>query len=115
MKTLHEFSDLDIDWTLSPTHAVTMYLEWGNNDWHAEHAPVRSKSDVSTYFVVDSWGEPPVIRLVKRNSENAEDLVEVPLPDHLHADWRREYGKLKGVFEPTEKIKKWLRKELYGA
>ena len=74
MNRLQDYALYDISWNLSPEHAVTMYLEWGNNDWHSEYPPVRSKEDVSHYFVVDSWGKEPVIRLVRRNSENAEDL-----------------------------------------
>ena len=78
MTSLKDFSLYNIDWNLSPEHAVTMYLEWGNNDWHSEYPPVRSKEDVSHYFVVDSWQEPPVIRLVRRNSERADDLITGP-------------------------------------
>ena len=44
--SLAAFSDQQIDWNLSPEMAVTLYLEWGNNDWRSEHPPVRSKSDV---------------------------------------------------------------------
>ena len=56
MNRLQDYALYDISWNLSPEHAVTMYLEWGNNDWHSEYPPVRSKEDVSHYFVVDSWG-----------------------------------------------------------
>lgn len=56
---LRQFSGLSIDWNLAPEDAVTLYLEWGNNNWHAEHPPVRSKDDVATYFVVDNWCETP--------------------------------------------------------
>ena len=52
---LAAFADQQIDWNLTPEMAVTLYLEWGNNDWRSEHPPVRSKSDVATYFVVDAW------------------------------------------------------------
>ncbi|MBQ3058758.1 MAG: hypothetical protein IJD16_00370 [Desulfovibrio sp.] len=112
MATLKDFSYHHIDWNLSPEHAVTMYLEWGNNDWHAEYPPVRSKGDVSHYFVVDSWSEEPVVRLVRRNSENAEDLITVPLPGHLLEDYRQAHGHWRGISEPTPAIKNWLRQEL---
>ena len=100
---LAAFADQQIDWNLTPEMAVTLYLEWGNNDWRSEHPPVRSKSDVATYFVV---------RLVRRNSESADDLVTVPLPEPLVKAFRDEYGSLKGVFEPLPVIKDWLKKEL---
>ncbi|MDL2210718.1 hypothetical protein LJC26_07945 [Desulfovibrio sp. OttesenSCG-928-O18] len=114
MKDLRRFSGCDIDWDLSPEQAVTMYLEWGNNDWRGRHAPVRSKTDYSTYFVIDAWENPPLARLIRRNSENAEELAALTLPEHLRAAWEQEYGKLKGVFEPTAAIKEWLRSEVYG-
>lgn len=112
MNPLYPFRNADIDWNLSPEHAVTMYLEWGNNNWHAEHGPVRSKADESVYFVVDAWQNPPLIRLIRRNSENAEELAAVPLPEHLLPGWREEFGTLRGVFEPDEAIKNWLRQRL---
>ena len=30
---LRPFADMPIDWNLSPEDAVTLYLEWGNNNW----------------------------------------------------------------------------------
>ena len=112
MPDLKDFALCTIDWNLTPEHAVTMYLEWGNNDWHAEYPPVRSKEDVSHYFVVDSWQDPPVVRLVRRNSERADDLISVPLPDSLLADFRQAHGTWRGISEPTPKIKAWLKSEL---
>ena len=109
---LAAFSDLPIDWDMSPELAVTLYLEWGNNDWRSPHPPVRSRSDVSFYFVVDAWNTPPSVRLVRRSSEQADDLVSVSLPEPLERVFRDEYGALKGVFEPLPEIKNWLRKEL---
>ncbi len=99
----------DIDWNLTPEHAVTMYLEWGNNDWNAEFPPVRSKEDYSTYFVVDTWEEAPILRLVRRNSERADDILTMPLPDDLRQEFHEEYGNLKGIFAPTKGIKQWLK------
>ena len=61
---LAAFADQQIDWNLTPEMAVTLYLEWGNNDWRSEHPPVRSKSDVATYFVVDAWQDPLKVRLL---------------------------------------------------
>ena len=112
MPTLKDFALYPIDWNLTPEHAVTMYLEWGNNDWQDEYPPVRSKEDVSHYFVVDSWQDPPVIRLVRRNSEAAEDLITVPVPEELLPGWREANGNLRGVSAPTPAIKAWLKKEL---
>lgn len=109
---LSSFSNLLIDWNMTPEHAVTMYLEWGNNDWNAEYPPVRSKEDVSIYFVVDTWGERPVVRLVRRNSEEAVDLATLELPKQLEDAWRAEFKTLRGIFEPTDDIKAWLREAM---
>ncbi len=112
MDILKPFLHLDIDWNLTPEHAVTMYLEWGNNDWNAEYPPVRSKSDVSRYFVVDAWEETPMIRLVQRNSEKAEDLISFPMPDELLPQFRQEHGVTKGMYAPSEEVKNWLKKAM---
>ena len=112
MNPLYPYKNMDIDWNLSPECAVTMYLEWGNNNWHAEHAPVRSKADQSIYFVIDTWQQNPAIRLIRRNSENAEELATFPLPEHLLAEWHEEFGALRGIFEPNEATKAWLREQL---
>lgn len=110
--SLKDFATLDISWNLTPEHAVTMYLEWGNNDWHSEFPPVRSKEDVSNYFVVDTWGAKPVIRLVRRNSENAEDLISLPMPDELLDGFTKHNANLKGISAPTPEVKRWLRHEM---
>ena len=112
MPQLKDFALYDIDWNLTPEHAVTMYLEWGNNDWHSEYPPVRSKDDVSHYFVVDSWQNPPVVRLVRRNSEQAEDLITVPLPEELLAVFHQAHGNWRGISAPTPTVKAWLKHEL---
>ncbi len=114
IKTLKDVASLIIDWNLAPEDAVTLYLEWGNNDWHAEHAPVRSKDDFATYFVVDNWEEKPTVRLVRRNSEQAVDLLTVELPKDLEKEFKKEHEGLKGLYSPTESIKKWLQQEIYA-
>ena len=112
---LKSFSQLTIEWNLDPADAVTLYLEWGNNDWHAEHPPVRSKDDFAHYFVLDNWNEQPTLRLVMRNSEATEDLWVHPVPNELEADLRQEFGSLKGVFMPSPNMKEWLKQQLYAA
>lgn len=112
MSTLKDFSLYNIDWDMTPEQAVTMYLEWGNNDWKTQYPPVRSKDDVSIYFVVDTWSNPPVIRLVQRNSENAKDLFSMPVPDELLPAFKEANGDLEGISAPTPEIKTWLKKQL---
>jgi len=68
-----------IDWDMTPEEAVTLYLEWGNNWTHGKHL-VRSKEDVSYYFVVNTWDDPPRIYVIRRNSEEATELAAIPMP-----------------------------------
>lgn len=112
MGSLRDYKHIDIDWNMTPEDAVTMYLEWGNNSWHAEHQPVRSKADYSTYFVVYAWDDTPRAILVRRNSEEARELAEVELPDELAKRFLDEIGHLKGVYAPNAEIRAWLEAEM---
>ncbi len=114
MAELLKYSELPIDWDLSPEEAVTLYLEWGNNNWRGAHRPVRSKKDVSFYFVVDTWGEKPKAVLIKRNSEDTEELWQTPLPEDVATAYEREGGKTRGVSAPTETVRNWLRARVEG-
>ncbi|WP_243546732.1 DVU0772 family protein [Pseudodesulfovibrio tunisiensis] len=112
MGSLRNFRNMDIDWNMTPEDAVTMYLEWGNNSWHAEHKPVTSKADHSTYFVVYAWDEKPRAILIRRNSEEARELAEVALPTDLAQRFLESTGRHKGVYAPTPEIRSWLEHQL---
>jgi len=114
MGSLKSFQEYDIDWEMTPETAVTLYLEWGNNSWLGEFKPVRHRSDSTTYFVVNTWGTVPMVSLVKRTTDDARELVEMPLPEHLRPKFMNEVGCNKGVYAPTPEIKSWLRQELNG-
>ncbi|MFW5837674.1 MAG: DVU0772 family protein [Desulfovibrionaceae bacterium] len=114
MGRLSDYRDLDIDWTMTPEDAVTMYLEWGNNSWRADRQPVRSKDDVSTYFVVSTWSGKPLVRLVRRSSQGAEELAELELPDAVGQEFREDTGELKGLYPVDASIRSWLERELYS-
>ncbi len=101
-----------IDWDMTPEEAVTLYLEWGNNWAHGR--VVRSKEDVSNYFVVYAWDERPVIYLVRRNSEGAEDLAEIRMPRDIEAWFLDSVGYNKGVYAVEGKVREWLQEELYS-
>ncbi len=112
MGNLSEYRNLDIDWEMTPEDAVTLYLEWGNNSWRADFQPVRSKEDFSNYFVVYNWDESPRAILIRRNSEEAQELWSEQLPQDLAKHFRLNAGALKGVYAPDETIKQWLQAEL---
>jgi len=103
-----------IDWEMTPEEAVRLYLEWGNN-WTRGNYVIRSKSDVSHYFVVNTWKKEPVIYLVRRNSEEAEELAEIPMPRKLKDGYLKENGSLKGVYAVEGKVRDWLKDELNAA
>ena len=99
-----------IDWSMTPEEAVTLYLEWGNNWTHGKHM-VKSKKDVSYYFVVNTWDEPPKIYLVRRNSDEAVDLAAIDLPSHLRSRFLEIVARRKSVCALTPEVKEWLQRE----
>lgn len=115
MGSLREYRDLEIDWSMTPWDAVTLYLEWGNNSWRADHQPVRSKADFSNYFVVYTWDKTPKAILVRRNSEEARELVNLELPEDLGRNFLESVGNLKGVYPPNDEVKQWLENQLLEA
>lgn len=111
---LRQESDLldRIDWEMTPTEAVTLYLEWGNNWAHGNYV-IRSKDDVSHYFVVNTWEGRPVIYLIRRNSEAAEELARIEeLPEELKARFMHAVGHNKGVYAVEGEVKRWLQTTL---
>lgn len=103
-----------IDWDMTPEEAVRLYLEWGNN-WARSNYVVRSKDDVTHYFVVNTWKKDPIIFLIRRNSENADELAEFTMPQALKEKYFSENGHLKGVWAVSGDVKKWLQHELNTA
>ena len=99
-----------IDWSMTPEEAVTLYLEWGNNWTHGKQM-VKSKRDVSYYFVVNTWDEPPRIYLVRRNSDEAVDLAAIEMPAHLRKRFLETVARRKSVYGLTPEVKEWLQKE----
>ena len=115
MKTLKNIKeDLEIvnaiDWDMTPEEAVTLYLEWGNNWSHGKM--VRSKDDVSYYFVVNTWEEDPGIYLIRRNSEEATEVAKIDIPQALKHRLLKETADRKGVYTLNDEVKQWLRDEL---
>jgi hypothetical protein len=100
-----------IDWDMTPEEAVRLYLEWGNN-WAGGNYVVRSKDDITHYFVVNTWDENPVVFLIRRNSEEAVELAKIDMPDDIKDLFLAENGDLKGVFAIEGSVKDWLYKQL---
>ena len=102
-----------IDWDMTPEEAVSLYLEWGTIWCHGKNF-IRSKNDVSHYFVVNTWEDPPKIFFIQRNSEEAVDLAIIDMPDELRDQFLESVGDNKGVYAISDEIKTWLKKELYA-
>ena len=100
-----------IDWEMTPEEAVRLYLEWGNN-WARGNYVIRSKDDVTHYFVVNTWKNDPIVFLIRRNSETAEELAEIALPEPLKKQYIAENGGSKGVYAVTGAVREWLQSEL---
>jgi hypothetical protein len=103
-----------IDWEMTPEEAVRLYLEWGNN-WARGNYVIRSKDDVSYYFVVNTWDSEPVIFLIKRNSEDARELAQINMPEHLKKKFMETIGYNKGVYCIEGEVRNWLKEELKAA
>lgn len=105
----HEVLNM-IDWGMTPEEAVTLYLEWGNNWSHGNM--VKSKSDMSHYFVVNTWERPVMVYLIRRNSDEAVELAAFPLPPHMEERFLASVGNNKGVYALSDEVKIWLKKAL---
>jgi len=100
-----------IDWDMTPEEAVRLYLEWGNN-WAGGNYVIRSKEDETVYFVVNTWKESPVIYLIRRNSEDAEEIAKIDMPSDLERRFMKTNGSIKGVHSIEGEVKKWLKEQL---
>jgi hypothetical protein len=101
-----------IDWDMTPEEAVTLYLEWGNNPVNGRRR-IRSKNDVSYYFVVNTWKAPARIYFIRRNSEGAVELATIDMPQDLRSRFLESVGHNKGVYAINKELKQWLEEKLY--
>lgn len=100
-----------IDWEMTPEEAVRLYLEWGNN-WARGNYVIRSKDDVSHYFVVNTWKNEPVIYFIRRNSDEAVELAKIRMPNDLEKRYLHSQGRHKGVWALEGEVKSWLKRKL---
>jgi hypothetical protein len=100
-----------IDWDMTPEEAVRLYLEWGNN-WARGNYVIRSKDDVTHYFVVNTWKEAPIIYFIRRNSDEAVELAEIPMPEDIKERFMKSVGFNKGVYAVEGEVKDWLQAQL---
>ncbi|MBW1735696.1 MAG: hypothetical protein JRJ09_16255 [Deltaproteobacteria bacterium] len=113
LKELKESRPLvdSIDWEMTPEEAVRLYLEWGNN-WSRGYRMVRSKSDETYYFVLNTWEDIPTIFFIRRDYEGAEELARVEMPQELKERFQPSENLARGVFAVDGELREWLRDEL---
>lgn len=103
-----------IDWEMTPEKAVEMYLEWGTG-WIRGNDFVASANDESYYFVLFDWEE-PLVTLIKRTVDGAEELAKVPVPKELFQKAWKDDGIRPGgsVHKLNRDLQKYLEKILHG-
>lgn len=102
----------EVNWDMIHEDAVTMFLEWGNNNWHdAMRRPVRGSGEYSIYFVIDTWDQPKVV-LMKMDNYGSTSLYEKRLPEDIARRYLDSIGGLRGIHELCPEVKDWLVAEL---
>lgn len=116
MITMQEIKDnkeimdcLNLDMT--PEKAVALYLEWGSS-WAHGRDFVRSPSDVTCYFTVDTWGKPAKLLLVRRSTAEDDNIDEVEVPRELLEHELQSWGGRRGTYGISDELKEWIRNKL---
>lgn len=105
-----------IDWAMTPEKAVEMYLEWGTG-WIRGNDFVSSSDDETYYFVIYDWEtEPPLVTLVHRTLDGAEELAKIEVPKELFDAACKEDGKRPGgtVHRLNRGLQDWLNSRIQG-
>jgi hypothetical protein len=102
-----------IDWEMTPEKAIETYLEWGTG-WARKNDFVRSPGQESFYWVVYSWEQPLQATLIRRSSQEMEEIARVPAPLELLEQTIVEGGRKPGVgvYAINEPLKDWLKNTL---
>jgi hypothetical protein len=102
-----------IDWEMTPEKAVETYLEWGTG-WARKDDFVRYRDQQSYYWVVYSWEQPLQATLVRRTTQEMEEIAAIPAPLELLQQAVFEGGRKPGVgvYAIHEPLKHWLKTTL---
>lgn len=107
-----------IDWAMTPEKAVELYLEWGIG-WIEDKDVdfVASGSDESYYFAIYDWEtKPPLVTLIHRTVEGAEEIAKIEVPKELFDASCKEDGIKPGgaVHRLNRALKYWLNVRIEG-
>ena len=100
-----------IDLEMTPEEAIALHLEWG---------PLRSQSyfnsrdndNETVYFIINTWGDLPMLTLIKRKGFDSEELGDFKLPKNLEEEYILKNGTSKGIYAVDGNVRNWLEKEL---
>ncbi len=102
----------EVNWDMIHEDAVTLYLEWGNNNYRdAMRSPVTKSGEYSIYFAVDTWEEPKVV-LMRMDNYGSTVLCSKKLPPALSKELFDDIKGIKGILELPPYVKEWLIAEL---
>lgn len=100
-----------VDWTMTPEEAISLHLEWGPLRSDSYYAS-RDSNNETIYFVINNWGEYPVVTLIRRKGFDSEELVTFRLPPELESEFLATTGRHKGIYPVDGNIREWLKKRL---
>ena len=111
-----------IDWSMTPTKAVDMYLEWGSGWTRGAGNFVADANDVSYYFVIyegdllfDRGWERTFVSFIKRTVEGATELGRIEVPNDLWKNAIMEDGPNKAGVEVhaiNQELAEWLQENI---
>lgn len=102
----------EVNWDMIHEDAVTLYLEWGNNNYRdAMRSPVTTSGEYSIYFAVDTWEAPKVV-LMRMDNYGSTILCSKKLPPELAKELKDDIKDIKGILELPPYVKEWLIREL---
>ncbi len=110
---LHRHFIDNIDWEMTPEKAVETFLEWGTG-WTRRDDFVRYPGQEAIYFVIYEWEKPPQVTLLRRTTQDSEEIAKIPVPAELVQKSIWEAGRKPGVgvYALAEELKQWLRNAL---
>lgn len=100
-----------VDWTMTPEEAISLHLEWGPLR-SVSYYNSRDSNNETIYFVIDNWGEYPVVKLIRRRGFDSEELTAFRLPPELESEFMSSLGKHRGIYAVDGNIREWLQKRL---
>lgn len=102
-----------IDWDMTPEKAVETFLEWGTG-WTRKDDFVRYHGQDAIYFVIYDWEKPPQVTLIRRTTQEADEIAKIPMPGDLISRAIEEAGRKPGVgvYAINDEVKEWLRATL---